>query len=210
MKDLFVLTADKNAHFTLKGALKRYQSLGIRPIEFEFLVHPGRDGGVRTSGPEMAGLKRRQFSHALVVLDFEGSGADCANAVELEKQLDKRLQAAWGTCAKAIAIDPEVDVWMWGSDNLIAQAIAWSGESRIREWLCSRNFEMGTNAKPSRPKEALEAVLRAANVRRSSSLYENIASLISIKRCADPAARRLQEQLRTWFPATGQDEVSTT
>lgn len=33
MKDLFLLVADKNARFTLEGALNRPKSLGIRPKE---------------------------------------------------------------------------------------------------------------------------------------------------------------------------------
>ena len=95
MKDLMLLVADKNAHFALKGALGRPDALGIRPIEFEFRVHPGWDGGTRRTGPEVLALERRRFRHALLVLDFEGSGTELPNAIALEAQLDCRLTTHW-------------------------------------------------------------------------------------------------------------------
>ena len=86
MKDLFILVADKNAEYALKGALARPQALGIRPIEFEIRTHPGRDGGTRKSGPELLATQRRQYRHGLLIFDFEGSGTDLADAVALESQ----------------------------------------------------------------------------------------------------------------------------
>ena len=56
MKDLVLLVADKNAHFALKGALSRPEALEIHSIEFEFRVHPGRDGVARRTGPEVLAL----------------------------------------------------------------------------------------------------------------------------------------------------------
>jgi hypothetical protein len=117
MKDLVLLVADKNAQFALKGALGRPEALAIRSIEFEFRVHPGRDGGARRTGPEVLALERRRFKHALLVLDFEGSGTDSPNAKGLEEQLDERLKTQWKEKAKAIVIEPELDAWVWGSDN---------------------------------------------------------------------------------------------
>src|SRR5258707_585246 len=119
MKDLVLLVADKNAQFALKGALGRPDALEIRPIEFEFRVHPGRDGGARKSGPELLALERRRFEHALLVLDFEGSGTELPNAKDLEAQLDARLSGRWKEAAKSIVIEPELDVWIWGADNAI-------------------------------------------------------------------------------------------
>ena len=88
MKDLFILVADKNMHFALHGALSRPAALGIRQITYEFREHSERDGGVRSTGPEILALQRAQFDHALLVLDYEGSGTDLATAVDLEAQLD--------------------------------------------------------------------------------------------------------------------------
>jgi hypothetical protein len=199
MKDLVLLVADKNAHFALKGALGRPEALGIRPIEFEFLVHPGRDGGARRTGPEVLALERRRFKHALLVLDFEGCGTDLPNATALEAQLDGRLSTHWKEAAKSIVIEPELDVWVWGADNAVEAIIEWPAGKRVREWLRERGFTFEANEKPTRPKEALEAALRIPGLPRSSALYQAIAERISLRHCGDEGFIRLRNQLLGWF-----------
>jgi hypothetical protein len=199
MKDLVLLMADKNAHFALKGALGRPEALGIRPIEFEFRVHPGRDGGTRRTGPEVLALERRRFKHALLVLDFEGCGTDLPNATALEAQLDGRLSTHWKEAAKSIVIEPELDVWVWGADNAVEAVIEWPAGKSVREWLRERGFTFEANGKPTRPKEALEAALRIPGQPRSSALYQTIAEKISLRRCGDEAFIRLRKQLLGWF-----------
>jgi hypothetical protein len=199
MKDLVLLVADKNAHFALKGALGRPEALGIRPIEFEFRVHPGRDGGTRRTGPEMLALERRRFKHALLVLDFEGCGTDLPNATALEAQLDCRLSTHWKEAAKSIVIEPELDVWIWGADNAVEAVIEWPAGKSVREWLRERGFTFEANEKPTRPKEALEAALRIPGLPRSSALYQTITERISLRRCGDEAFIRLRKQLLGWF-----------
>lgn len=155
MKDLVLLVADKNMQFALKGILTRPQAMGIRAVDFEFRTHMGRDGGARTSGAEALALERGRFSHALLLFDLEGSGADTDDAQAVERGLDERIAQHWGERGKAIAISPELDIWVWGADNAL----------------------------------------------RSSALYEQIASRISLKRCHDTAFVRLRSQLQKWFPA---------
>jgi hypothetical protein len=200
MKDLFILVADKNAEFALKGALARPEALGIRPIEFEIRTHPGRDGGTRKTGPELLATQRRQYRHGLLIFDFEGSGTDLADAVALERQLNGRLGNQWKSAAKAIVIEPELDIWIWGSDNAVEASIEWPAGKGVREWLREQGFELDANEKPTRPKEALEAALRVPNLPRSSALYQHIASRISLPRCKDAAFIRLRNQLLAWFP----------
>ena len=132
--------------------------------------------------------------------DFEGSGTGCANALGLEVELDTRLQPHWPERAKAIVIEPEVDVWMWGSDNVLRDAFRWEGPRRIRDWLRDQGYQFNDQEKPERPKEALEAVLRHCKLPRSSALYQEIASKVSLPRCVDPAFQRLRSQLMRWFP----------
>lgn len=124
MNDLIILVADKNMKFTLRGALSRPHALGIRPVQCTFREHSERDGGVRMTGPELLALERIRFEHALLVMDFEGSGTRANEATALEAELDKRLYPTWGGNAKAIAIEPELDVWMWGSDNALKTGIS--------------------------------------------------------------------------------------
>lgn len=200
MKDLVLLVADKNMHYAIKGALERPAALGIRPVDFEFRVHSGRDGGVRRTGPQILALEKRRFGHALLVMDYEGSGTEFSDAVGLEKDLDQCLEKDWGDNAKAIVIEPELDTWMWGSDNAIEEVIGWSSDSGLRPWLKAQHFEIGANNKPTRPKEALEAILQRMGQPRSSALYQSIASKISLRKCTDTAFQRLRHQLVSWFP----------
>lgn len=200
MKDLIILVADKNAQFALKGALGRPEAMQIKPLQCEFLVHPGRDGGVRKSGPEVLALKRRTFKHALLLLDFEGSGSDQPNASALEAKLDERLRPVWADAAKAIVIEPELDVWMWGADHPVEEVIEWPAGIGVREWLRNKGFSFEPNGKPTRPKEAMEAGLRMTGQPRSSALYQRIAEKISLRKCGDEAFIRLRQQLGKWFP----------
>ncbi len=199
MKDLALLVADKNMEFTMRGLLGRHLSLAVRPLSFEIKVHPGRDGGVRRSGAAALRPLRSQFQHALLMLDWEGSGADETTAVALEQSLDAQLAPTWGGHGKAIVIDPEVDVWVWGSDNLMQSLLEWHGLRGIRDWLLEQEFELGENAKPKRPKEAFEKVMSHLEKPRSSYFYGLIAGRISLERCEDPAFGRLQDALKGWF-----------
>lgn len=203
MRDLVVLPADKNAAFALQGLLTRHDAIGIRRLEFQVLKpHPGRDGGVRKSGPELLALQRAQAEHALLVLDFEGCGREAEGASAVEDELDARLGRHWGHRAKAIVIEPEVDVWAWGADSVLRDAIEWpSNQGPIRDWLRANGFEVDDlHGKPRRPKEALEAALRQSAQPRSSSLYGKLAERLSLQRCRDAAFLRLRHQLQLWFP----------
>lgn len=200
MKDLMLLVADKNAHFALRGALARPEALGIRPIACEFRVHPGRDGGARVTGPDILRSESARFRHALLLLDYEGSGTDLASGRDLEVELDHRLSRDWKTAAKAIVVEPEVDVWIWGADNAIEEVIEWPSGTRLREWLRETGFSFEANEKPTRPKEALEAALRVSGLPRSAAVYQRIAEKVSLRKCRDAAFLRLRQQLMEWFP----------
>lgn len=203
MKDLVILVPDKNTQFALRGALGRPDALGIRAIAHEFRPHPGRDGGARTTGVEVLARERARFSHALLVFDLEGSGAqEQLTTEDLEGELDEKLRLQWGPHAKAIVIAPELDIWLWGADNALREILQWPQQAgAIRNWLQDRGFVFDGNAKPVRPKEALEAMVPIHRQPRSSALYEKITSRISLQRCVDPALLRLRATLQGWFPA---------
>jgi hypothetical protein len=200
MKDLILLVADKNMQYALKGGLERSKGLNIRSITFDFLIHPQHDPGVRTTGVEMLRHVHSQYNHALLILDFEGSGSKTSDALELEGELDQSLEPLWHARAKAIVIAPELDIWMWGSDNAIEPLSGKPDGKGIRLWLKDQKFQFNEDNKPLRPKEALESLLKKQRIPRSSSLYSRIASKISFDRCTDPAFARLKKQLQAWFP----------
>lgn len=199
MRDLILLVPDKNTEYTVRGALSRPEALGIRQIDFQVLVEQG-DGGVRRRGSQLLGVQQARFSHALLLLDYEGCGSDVA-PVELEAQLDSALSVMWGDRAKAIVIDPEVDVWMWGAETHLRAMVDWRFPGDIRRWLLSQSFAFTADGKPVRPKEALEAAFRRAHNPRSSARYEQVAQRISLKRCKDPAFLRLRASVVEWFGA---------
>ena len=204
MLDLVVLAADKNMQFALNGALLRSKALGIRSITFELLVHPGRDGGARSTGADVLRSQRRQSGHALLILDFEGCGARAGQtALEVEAQLDAELALVWQDQAKAIVIDPELETWVWGSDNALQSALGWPLPQSIRAWLTQQGYAIGPNNKPDQPKAAFEALVTVHKLPRSSALYEAITSKISLEDCQDEVFQKLKHTLRRWFPAGG-------
>jgi len=201
MKDLALLVADKNMDFALRGILARPEPINIRRLSYEIKTHAGRDGGVRTSGPETLALLKRQFRNGLLMMDWEGSGAEVGSSIELENELDARLAELWGNQAKAIVIDPELDAWVWGSDNVMSEILGWRKNQRIRAWLADHGYELDPHLKPLRPKEALEELMVYLSEPRSLILYERVTSRISLERCVDPAFNRLKAKLQAWFPA---------
>lgn len=197
-QDLFVLAADTSMETVIEKGLQRNESLGIRQVTVHATTHAGRDGGARTTGVSLMATQASLFEHGLLVFDHEGSGAREA-ALDLEARLDEELARAWGDRAKAIVIDPEVDIWLWGSNNALAQVLNWSNPNSIRDWLLSEGFAFDTANKPIRPKEAIEAVLRECRIVRSAAIYGKIVERISLARCTDQAFRRLSEALAGWF-----------
>jgi len=59
-------------------------------------------------------------------------------------------------------------------------------------------------AKPPRPKEAAEWVLRKTRQPRSSAIYQQLAARISIAGCTDAAFTTMHAQLQVWFPQGGE------
>lgn len=199
VRDLVCVVPDKNTEFTVRGGLRRPAAMGIRPIDFEIIVDPGRDGGVRRRGVQLLQFQRRRFAHALLMFDSEGSGS-VEPAETLEQALDAALADAWGDRAKAIVVEPELDVWMWGAETHIRTAARWQTPPGILDWLADEQYVFdAATGKPTRPKEALEAVFRHTGTPRSSAHYAQIASTISFPKCRDAAFRRLRDALLRWF-----------
>ncbi len=198
MRDLVVVVPDKNIEFTIRAGLARPKALGIRAVTVHAIVDPGRDGGVRTRGAQLLRLEKRRFTHAMLIFDHEGSGAEYS-AEDTEHLIDRELADTWGEHAKAIVIDPEVDAWMWGADTHLQAVAGWQSALTVREWLAIQGHQLNAAGKPVRPKEALEAAFRHSGVRRSSANYANIVSRLSLNKCKDASFLRLRATLQTWF-----------
>lgn len=70
----------------------------------------------------------------------------------------------------------------------------------MSRWLREHQFWEEGAAKPHAPKEAMQAVLRLAQLPRSASRYKQLAETVSLDRCQDGAFLKLKGMLQGWFP----------
>lgn len=200
-KDLIVLVADKNMKFALSGLLSRNQSLEIRSIEYDIYDHPQHDPGCYLKGIEFLTSFQRSYSHALLIFDYDGSGAENQSIQDIQSNLEQNLnETEWGNRANVVIIDPELENWVWSDSPVVDQELGWVGKSpSLRTWLEDKGFINTGQFKPQKPKEAMEKALRETRKPRSSAIYESIAKQVSFQRCTDSAFLRLKEILQRWF-----------
>ena len=205
MKDLVVLVADKDMEHALRGLLNRPEALGIRPITNDIFVHHEHDPACALRGIGFLNMFSTQYRHSLLMFDHEGSGRNSIAPNELQEDLNTEFtRSVWGDRAKTIVLSPELEVWIWSDSPKVDEVAGWRDRSPgMRTWLVEEGWIETENAKPDRPKEAFDAVLKEANVPRSASLYEQIASKVSLRRCQDASFLRLKTILQTWFPRIG-------
>ena len=202
-KDLLVLVADRNMEMAVRGVLTRRRSLGIRQITVDVRRHPEHDSGCRQGGTEFLSVFIGQYQHALLVFDREGCGQDEDPGERIESELEQALAGTgWGDRAAVIVPDPELEIWVWSNSPHVETELGWSGrQPGLREWLREKGFLEAEQAKPARPKEALEAALREVGKSRSSALFAALSKRISLRKCEDRAFVKLKTTLGDWFPA---------
>jgi len=200
-KDLVLLVPDCNYEKGLAELLQRHQSLAIRPISFDIYVHMHRDPGCCLEAHEFLRRFAGEFRHALVLFDREGCG-HLGRRDEIEAEVQARLdRAGWRGRSRVLVTEPELDVWVWSDSPHVELALGWSAEHpALRNWLRQRGFLGEGEAKPRRPKEAMEEVLRRTRRPRSASVYAQLGMRVSVERCADPAFQELRQVLQRWFP----------
>lgn len=197
MKDLICLVADKNMEAVMDALLRRHEALGIRPIQFEVVVHPRRDPGVFHEGVAFLRPLQPKFAHGLLLLDAAWDGAPS----NLQRRMDDALETvrprSW---AKAVIVDPELEVWVWSDSPQVERALGWSGRvPGLRGWLEQNGLWQAGNPKPLDPKQAMERALWEARKPRSSAIYRSLAHTVSLDRCRDRAFLRLRSILKNWF-----------
>lgn len=204
-KDLIILVPGKDEAAVIRSLLTRKRSLRIRSLVSEIQFHPDRDPGCRLKAHEFLRRESGRFEHALVVFDSDGCGAEDMTREEVEKEVEQRLSSAgWGDRAAVVVIDPELEAWVWNDTPHVDEALGWKEEKpSLRDWLISNRFLEQDEFKPGRPKEAMEAALRAAGKKRSSAIYGYLAGKVSLQRCTDLSFQRFRRVLTDWF---GQDQ----
>jgi len=201
-RDLVILVADKDMEAALKGLLSRTIALGCREIDYEPYVHIERDPGCLRNSHTFLRPMVKHFEHALVVFDHQGCGREQTDSQELERQVEDNLAAnGWGERARAICLVPELEAWVWSASPHVPSVLGWSHNSdTLREWLVEHGWWSPAEPKPTKPKEAMEAVLRVTGLPRSSSVYCRLAERVSLGPCQDSGFMKLQGTLQEWFP----------
>ena len=156
--DLVCLVADKNMEATLSGLFSRPQSLGIRQIATEVLVHHHRDPGCFYSPEDLLAGYSSEAQNALVVLDYAWEGVPADSAESLESQMESRLAPLglfpW---AVPVVIDPELESWVWSPSPHVDNALGWRGRSPgLRDALHAQGLWPPEATKPPDPKAAVE------------------------------------------------------
>lgn len=201
-RDLIALVADRVMLGVLAQVLQRPESLGIRPIDSLVIADSRHDPGCAKMGVRRLGKYARDFDHAILMFDHEGSGRERESPEEIEASLDAEFRrSAWGDRARAVVVAPELEVWLWGGSPHVDGVIGWTGRSpSLRSWLAEEGWWPQGAPKPPRPKEAFQAAARETRTVPDPRVMEEIARRASHRRCSDRAFLRLRDTLRTWFP----------
>ena len=144
---------------------------------------------------------RARAHHALVLFDHEGSGQESRSAHDVESEVRRSLeQSGWRDRAAVVVVVPELEQWVWSDSSEVDAALGWQVRSPgLREWLRSQDLLRANAVKPDDPKKAVVRALREAGVPRSSAIYGQLASNVSLERCNDPGFFKLKSVLRSWF-----------
>lgn len=204
-KDLVILVADQDIEFSVRGLLSRHRTLGFRKLsykDYDIFRHLGKDPGCLLECHEFLRPFFDQYAHALVMFDREGCGKDDLSRDHLENMVERQLAiSGWGNRAAAIVFDPELEVWVWSGSPHVDAVLGWKGKQPdLITWLVDKGFREEFEAKPNRPKKAVEEALRISSKARSASLYRQLAERVSLKKCVDPAFNKFKTILQTWFP----------
>lgn len=202
MKDLFVLVADKNMEFAIRGILQRKESLNIRDISFDIKPHSGHDSGVYKSAHDFLRIFSGRYSYAIVMFDREGCGSR-KDPMQLADDVQRNLNnSGWQGKSKVIVIEPELEIWIWCNSQHVATCLGWEN-SELRDWLIAKGYLHPSGQKPQNPKEAFINALKIKGKQKSSSLFSKIAEHVSLDRCTDSSFQEFKAILQIWFPANG-------
>jgi hypothetical protein len=206
-KDILCLVPD-DAYRNVLGTLlyKRVPALRIRAVSFDIEVVWNRDPGCLKEAPAFLRRSIETHRHALVLFDHDGCGAEHLSPDQLEEQVGSELtDSGWEDRAAVVVSDPEIEAWVWSDSPEVDRILGWGGrQPGLRAWLRDRQDNLWSEdaPKPSNPKRAYELALAEVRKPKSNSIFAELASVVSLRRCSDRAFLRLCQVLQQWFPAT--------
>ncbi len=200
--DVVFLVADRNIQAAVQGLLSRREALAIRPLNETIYTHSEHDPGCYLRAQDFLSPFRNRYAYAIVIFDREGCGNETQSRETLEAEVEARLDCAgWRHRARAVVLDAELESWVWSGSPRVDTALGWAECSlELRSWLIDRDWLEQDQVKPDRPKDAMEAALPFVRKPRSSSIYQELAGTVSLRRCTDPAFEKLRATLKEWFP----------
>ena len=226
MRDIVWLIADLECEATIKGFLERasiHLSLGCSAFRFSVqddLLRDaqGKDPGVWKRAHEFLRGKQNTHRYAIIILDNAWEGSP--GPARIETAIVRNMRSCgWDQSRfEVIVIDPELEAWIWQDSLYVDEAFGHNPPPSLRDKLaaCTQRANGSVvklppgsldqalwpaNAvKPPDPKAAVKAVLHMYRVGAASSIFNEIASRVSVNYCQDPAFQRLRTALQRWFP----------
>ena len=201
-RDLIVVVPDADMEFAVRAMLCRPEALRMRSITFDVRRHLQRDAGCRSDCHNYLRMWLREYRYAMVLFDHEGSGQENSERVQLESEVEGVLRInGWDDRAAVIVIEPELEAWIWSDSPVVDEVLGWTGRTpALRAWVQSATgFWRAQQIKPERPKEAFDAALRKVGKQHSPSVFEDLATRVSMDRCVDPAFGKFKSVLQGWF-----------
>lgn len=212
MRDCLFLVADKNMEGMLKGFFLRdafHQAIGCGHFDFDLrqdllVAHGQNDPGLYTRANEFLQPYASTHRHAVVIVDAEWGGSPGEDAIS-QRLNEHLLNAGWlDDRGCAVVIAPELENWIWQDSPHVCAALGFDGTFAVlRAELESKGFWQPNEAKPARPKEAVEWMLRQSKKGRSSAIYQQLAARVTARGCTDQAFHALRNALLRWFPPAG-------
>lgn len=201
--DLVCLVADKSMEASARAILERPNAIGVRPFAFEVLRHPQHDPGCFHHSARILSGYSSRAEHALVLLDHEWDGVPGDPVHELEAQVVESLGPDWQHRAGAVVIAPELEAWVFTDSPHVPAALGWDVATMgdFRTALADQGFWPHGSIKPPDPKAAMDWALRKIGQPRSSAIFRDIASNVSLRRCRDESFGRFRGHLTRWFGA---------
>ena len=200
MKDLLVLTADKDAECLIKAFLDRIiKTDEVKKFTFHVLPHhPQRDPGVLNHSVDYVRPYLKEYKFLLVLFDHEGCGKESASRDKIETQIEKTLDAnGWKNRNACVVLEPEIESWLWVNAAHLHDITDWSDKLSVYGWLKKKGFLFKPDGqKPEQPKEAFECILKKQRIPYSSSLFAELAGKASYISCSDPAFSKFIDIIR--------------
>ena len=121
---------------------------------------------------------------------------------DIEKNM---LASGWQVDDFSVGVlTPELEVVLWpGNDGLLADLVRFNLAENINDWLASNGWVFDEQGIPSKPKEALELLIKinrtGKNVKHAL-VCKNFAKLAPIDNCIHNSFNFVTEKVREWFP----------